>query len=68
MMLQFVSGEHVQVVNPPEHCLYLDGQTATVVKQINDDRYLLRLDARQGIPRGRWQLYYITPKALAKAN
>jgi len=29
------------VVNPPEHCLYLDGQTATVVKQINDDRYLL---------------------------
>jgi len=68
MMRQFVSGEHVRVVNPPEHCLYLDGHTATVVKQINDDRYLLRLDTRQGIPTGRWQLYYLPPKALAKAN
>jgi hypothetical protein len=43
-MPQYLSGEHIRVVNPPEHCPYLNGYTGTVVKQVNPDRYLLRLD------------------------
>jgi hypothetical protein len=67
-MLEFISGEYVRVVNPPEHCVYLDGHTGTIVKQVNEDRYLVRLDPRTGIPNGRWQLYYLPFQALQKAN
>ncbi len=67
-MSQYLSGEHIRVVNPPEHCLYLNGYTGTVVKQVNQDRYLLRLDPRKGIARGRWQLYFLPAQALEKAN
>jgi len=67
-MFQFTTGESVQVVNPPEHCLYLNGQRGTIVKQANEDRYLVRLNPRKGIPKGRWQLYYLPLQALEKAN
>jgi hypothetical protein len=68
-MSQYLSGEHIRVINPPEHCLYLNGSTGTVVKQVNQDRYLLRLDPRKGLAaRGRWQLYYLPAQALEKAN
>jgi hypothetical protein len=67
-MFQFRSGEHIRVVNPPEHCVYLNGSTGTIMKKVNEDRYLLRLDPRKGIARGRWQLYYLPAQALKKAN
>jgi hypothetical protein len=67
-MIQFSSGEHIRVVNPPEHCIYLNGSTGTIVKKVNEDRYLLRLDPRKGIARGRWELYFLPAQALTKAN
>jgi hypothetical protein len=68
MMSKFMSGESIRVVNPPEHCVYLNGFTGTIVKKVDEDRYLLRLDRRQGMARGRWQLYYLSAQALEKAN
>jgi hypothetical protein len=38
------------------------------VKQVNEERYLVRLDARQGIPKGRWQLYFLPSQALEKTK
>jgi len=67
-MFQFTTGEAVRVVNPPEHCAYLSGSKGTIVKQVNEDRYLVRLDPRKGIPTDRWQLYYLPLRALEKAN
>ena len=67
-MSKFMSGESIRVINPPEHCVYLNGSTGTIVKKVNEDRYLLRLDPREGIARGRWQLYYLPERALEKAN
>ncbi len=67
-MFQFSSGESIRVINPPEHCIYLDGYTGTIVKRVNDERYLVRLDPRKGIARGRFQLYYLPSQALVKAN
>lgn len=40
------------MVNPPEHCFNLGGFTGTIVKSVNDDRYLVRLDSRKYILRG----------------
>ncbi len=68
MISIFMSGESIRVVNPPEHCVYLNGFTGTIVKKVDEDRYLLRLDQRQGMARGRWQLYYLPAQALEKAN
>jgi hypothetical protein len=66
-MFQFSAGESIQVVNPPEHCIYLIGYTGTIVKQVNEERYLVRLDPRNGgIARGRFQLYYLPLQALEK--
>jgi hypothetical protein len=67
-MFQFNAGESIRVVNPPEHCIYLSGFTGTVVRQVNEERYLVRLDARKGIPIGRWQLYFLPSQALEKTN
>jgi hypothetical protein len=67
-MFQFATGESVRVVHPPEHCLYLDGYRGTIVQQVNEGRYLVRLDPRKGIPSGRWQLYYLPLQALEKAS
>ncbi len=68
-MSKFMSGESIRVINPLEHCVYLNGSTGTIVKKVNEDRYLLRLDPRKGLAaRGRWQLYYLPAQALENAN
>jgi hypothetical protein len=65
-MFQFSFGDSIRVVNPPEHCLYLNGYTGTIVKQVNEERYLVRLNPRKGIARGRFQLYFLPSQALEK--